>query len=82
MLHQVWGFLRAENIEIIHRKYLKNLLQVKSSTTISSALYGELVDTHFTLSDTKKLLTIILGFIMRKKKNCGSWVRTPQGSRP
>ena len=37
---EVWGFARAENIERIHRKFCKCLLNVKMSTN-SLALYAE-----------------------------------------
>lgn len=38
---EVWGFIKAENIERVYRKFLKWLLNVKMSTT-GSAVYGEL----------------------------------------
>ena len=38
---EIWGFTRAENIERVHRKFCKWLLNVKMSTN-SLSLYGEL----------------------------------------
>jgi hypothetical protein len=38
---QVWGFIKAENIERVHGKFMKWLSNIKMSTT-SSAVYGEL----------------------------------------
>jgi hypothetical protein len=36
---EVWGFEKAENIERIHRKFMKWIINVKMSTAYS-ALYG------------------------------------------
>ena len=37
---EVWGFIRADNIERVHRKFCKWVLNVKPSTS-NLALYGE-----------------------------------------
>ena len=42
----IWGFTRAENIDRVHRKFCKWLLNVKMSTD-NISLYGELG--HFPL---------------------------------
>jgi len=38
---QVWGYHNAPDIENIHTRFLRRLLNVKKSTNLS-ALYGEL----------------------------------------
>ena len=36
---EVWGFITSDLVERIHRKFLKKILNVKSSTS-NSAIYG------------------------------------------
>ena len=38
----IWGLITTELVQSIHRKILKKILNVKSST-INSAIYGELL---------------------------------------
>ena len=45
---EVWSFTNTDNIERVHRKFLKWLLNVKISTN-NSALYVRQVDIHFVL---------------------------------
>ena len=52
---EFWGYYRAEEVERVHRKFLKSLLGVKSSTC-NSAVYGELG--RFPLHIVRKLRMI------------------------
>ena len=66
---EVWGFIKAENIERVHRKFMKWLLNVKMSTT-SSAVYGELGRFPLYIDREIRIVKYFLKLHDEKNNNC------------
>ena len=66
---EIWGFTRAENIERVHRKFCKWLLNVKMSTN-SLSLYGELGRFPLILGRQVRIIKYWLNLHNIKNDNC------------
>lgn len=66
---EVWGFCQAENIERVHRKFLKSILGVKISTN-NSAIYGELGRYPLYLIRYVRIIKYYLKLYSEQNSNC------------
>jgi hypothetical protein len=66
---EVWGFLTADNIEKVHRKFCKWLLNVKTSTN-TLALYSELGRFPLYIGRYKRIVKFWLKSYSLKHNNC------------
>ena len=66
---EVWGFLKAENIERVHKKFLKWVINVKRSTC-TSALYGEFGRYPLYIVRHIRIVKYFLRLYHEKSNNC------------
>lgn len=69
---EIWGFSRADNIERIHKKFCKWLINVKSSTNDLS-LYGELGRYPLIIGREIRIIKYWLKLHSIKSNNCILW---------
>ena len=69
---EVWGFIRADNIERVHRKFCKWVLNVKPSTS-SLALYGEVGRFPLLLCRQSRIVKYFLKINSVDNNNCILW---------
>ena len=69
---EVWGFARADNLERVHRKFCKWLLNVKQSSS-NVALYGDLGGLSFFVGRQIRIIKYWLKIIHVKNNNCILW---------
>ena len=66
---EVWGFIAATNIERIHRKFCKRLLNVKLSTN-SMSLYAEVGRFPLYIGRYLRIIKYFLKLHQKKQGNC------------
>ena len=66
---EVWGFMKAENIERVHRKFCKRILNVKMSTN-SLSLYAEVGRFPLYLDRYVRIVKYFLKLYTVKEGNC------------
>ena len=66
---EVWGFITSELVERIHRKFLKKILNVKSSTS-NSAIYGELGRFPLHINMKVRIIKYFVKLFSEKNSNC------------
>lgn len=66
---EIWGFSRAENIERVHRKFCKWLINVKMSTN-NLSLYGELGRYPLFIGRQIRIIKYWLNLHSTKNENC------------
>lgn len=69
---EIWGFSRADNIERVHRKFCKWLINVKNSTN-NLALYGELGRYPLFIGRQVRIVKYWLKLNSIKNRNCILW---------
>ena len=69
---EVWGFIRADNIERVHRKFCKWLLNVKPSTS-SLALYCEIGRFPILFCRQSQIVKYFLKINSVDNNNCILW---------
>ena len=69
---EVWGFIRADNIERVHRKFCKWVLNVKPSTS-NLALYGEIGRFPLLLCRQSRIVKYFLKINLVDNNNCILW---------
>ena len=65
----VWGFSKSENIERIHRTFIKWLLNLKPSTN-SYALYAEVGSFPLHICRYQRIIKCFLNLFTKKVTNC------------
>jgi len=66
---EVWGFITADNIERVHRKFCKRLLNVKMSTN-SLSLYAEVGRFPLIIGRYLRIVKYFLKLYQTKQSNC------------
>jgi hypothetical protein len=66
---ELWGYLKAENLEKVHKKFLKWILKVKMSTC-TSALYGEFGRYPLYIVRHIRIVKYFLRIFDEKRNNC------------
>ena len=66
---EVWGFIQSVVLERVHRKFLKQLLNVKQSTS-NVAIYGEFGRFPLTINFQTRILKYFLKLYSVKANNC------------
>ena len=66
---EIWGYIKAENVERVHRKYCKRLLGVKNSTN-NLAVYSELGRFPLYIKRHTRIIKYWLQLFNEKKDNC------------
>ena len=66
---EVWGFMTSEVIERLHRKFLRKLLNVKT-TTSNSGIYGEFGRYPLHINIKCRIVKYFIKLFIDKKENC------------
>ena len=66
---EVWGFVNADDIERVHRRFLKRILGVKMSTA-NSAVYGELGRYPLYINRYVRIIKYFIKLYTVKQTNC------------